>query len=149
VPDEAAEPDFFVPELLAALPELPAPVPEPAVPAEVPAEVLDALPVLEAGRFVLVTAACVDPGSAAATAPAATTLAKLTVTVAALRRRRPRSRSATACETSRASRACDDPSRGSGLIMESVWHIQLRGLLAFDLRTLCVRPGNPGGIIDG
>lgn len=55
---------------------------------------------------VLVTAACVAPGSAAATAPAATTLARLTVAVALLRRRRPRSRSATARET-----LCAAPSR--------------------------------------
>ncbi len=37
--------------------------------------------------FVLVAAACVEPGSAAAIAPAATTLAKLTVAVVAFRRR--------------------------------------------------------------
>jgi hypothetical protein len=43
-----------------------------------------------------VTAACVEPGSASATAPAAATLAKPTVAVVAFSRRLPRSRSATA-----------------------------------------------------
>ena len=114
VPAEV-EPELFAREPLVAVPDLAVPVPERAVP--VPGDVLDVLPVLAAERFVLVTAACVDPGSAAATAPAATTLATLTVTVVALRRRRPRSRSATACETLRAPRAGGDPLRESGLLM--------------------------------
>jgi hypothetical protein len=62
--------------------------------------------------LVLVTAVCVLPGSAAATAPAAATLAKLTAAVALLRRRRPRSRSATARETLCAVSSRDPRSRG-------------------------------------
>jgi hypothetical protein len=48
---------------------------------------------------VLVTAAWLEPGRVAATAPATATLAKVTVTVVALSRRRPCSRSATARAT--------------------------------------------------
>lgn len=78
----------------------------------------------------VLAAACVEPGSATATAPAATTLAKPTVAVVAFRRRLPRSRSATARETlrprlSRDPRAYGDPSGNSGLLMLSVWHTQL------------------------
>lgn len=87
------------------------------------------------------TGVCAEPGSATATAPAATTLAKLTVAVVALRRRLPRSRSATAWLTLRAA-----PSRlrrsgrcsrwNTSLLMLSVWHTQLDALFRFDLRTL-------------
>jgi hypothetical protein len=95
-----------------------------------------------------VTAACVEPGSASATAPAAATLAKPTVAVVVFSRRLPRSRSATALDTSRArvpplGRPPETPwrrssgrdpwgrgaasrkSRKSGLSMLSVWHIRL------------------------
>ena len=87
---EFAEPDpEFVPDE-AALPE---PEPEPRF-------VVDEPPVraLADELLVLVTAACVEPGSATATAPAAITLANPTVAVVAFSRRRPRSRSATARE---------------------------------------------------
>ena len=53
-----------------------------------------ALELLEPPEVVAVW--CVEPGSAAATAPAATTLAKPTVAVVAFSLRLPRSRSATA-----------------------------------------------------
>lgn len=82
----------------------------------------DALPV-PGERFA--TEGCAEPGSVAATAPATTTLAKLTVAVVALRRRLPRSRSATACETSRGALACGRSLRNSGLFMLSVWHTRL------------------------
>lgn len=94
-------------------------VPPPAAPPEdeVPVPVLaDELP-------VLVTAAWVEPGSTAATAPAATTLAKPTVAVAAFSLRFPRSRSATACETWRAAaRARADAPRSSQLSILAVCH---------------------------
>jgi hypothetical protein len=60
---------------------------------ELPVLVL-ALELLELPEVVAVW--CVEPGSAAATAPAATTLAKPTVAVVAFSLRLPRSRSATA-----------------------------------------------------
>lgn len=82
----------------------------------------DALPVPDE-RFA--TEGCAEPGSVAATAPATTTLAKLTVAVVALRRRLPRSRSATACETSRGALACGRSLRNSGLFMLPVWHTRL------------------------
>ncbi len=74
---------------------------------------------------------CVELGSATATTPAVTTLAKPTVAVVAVSRRRPRSRSATARERLRAAlrrdsdRAREYPSRGSSLFMLPVWHAQL------------------------
>lgn len=64
----------------------------PDVPALLVLEVLDVLLPDE----LLVTDACVEPGSTAITMPAATTEAADTVTVVALRRRLPCSRSATA-----------------------------------------------------
>ncbi len=71
----------------------------------------------------LVTVVCVDPGSTAATAPAAATLAKPTVAVAALSLRRPRSRSAMASETCRAARwPRGAPLRLSQLSMIAVCH---------------------------
>ena len=64
-----------------------------------------ALELLELPEVVAVW--CVEPGSAAATAPAATTLAKPTVAVVAFSLRLPRSRSATA-----RARAASRPDRG-------------------------------------
>jgi hypothetical protein len=86
-------PELEEPALLAELefeprlaePSLDVPLPRDDVPVLV---VVDELPVL-----VLV---CVEPGRTAATAPAASTLAKPTVAVAVFSLRRPRSRSATA-----------------------------------------------------
>src|SRR6202034_2095757 len=60
------------------------------------------VPVLTDELPVLVPVACTEPGSTAATAPAATTLATPTVAVAAFSLRLPRSRSATAWDTWRA-----------------------------------------------
>jgi hypothetical protein len=90
--EEPAEDKCFA-EPRAAVPALEEPVPDDA-PRDTPA--------VPDEWFGLVTAACVEPGSVKATAPAAATLAKPTVAVAWLRRRRPRSRSATARETLRA-----------------------------------------------
>jgi hypothetical protein len=94
VPDDVEE---LLPELVPDEPELAEPelelVPGFALPW------LDEL--LEDEVPVLVAAGCVEPGSTAATAPAAITLANPTVAVVAFSLRRPRSRSATACETSR------------------------------------------------
>jgi hypothetical protein len=107
--DEFDEPEE--PELLAelefepALPPLDVPLPEDDVPVLVLA---DELP-----ELVL---ACVEPGSTAATAPAASTLAKPTVAVAAFSLRRPRSRSATARDTWRS------PARVRG---DPLWSSQL------------------------
>jgi hypothetical protein len=135
---EPADPALAEPELFELVPALAAlspdePLPEVAAP--------DTLPVPDVERCALFTAACVEPGSEMATAPAAATLAKPTVTVVALRRRRPRSRSATAYEMWRAAalrgpRSCGDPLRYSGLLMLSVWHIRLAGLFELDLRLL-------------
>jgi hypothetical protein len=80
---------------------------EPALPAELEFEPALALPSpdvpLPADGLLLVLAelvlACVEPGSTAATAPAAITLAKPTVAVAVFSLRLPRSRSATARDT--------------------------------------------------
>jgi hypothetical protein len=69
---------------------------------------------------------CVEPGSTAATAPAASTLAKPTVAVAVFSLRLPRSRSATADETcGAAARRRGGPLRSSQLSMIAVWHAQL------------------------
>jgi hypothetical protein len=88
--DEFDEPEE--PELLAELEFEPA-LPLPDVPGDdVPVLVLaDELP-----ELVLV---CVEPGSTAATAPAASTLAKPTVAVAVFSLRLPRSRSSTPRDT--------------------------------------------------
>ena len=68
---------------------------------------------------LLVTAAWLDPGRIAATAPAASTLAAEADTVTAVSRRRPRSRAATA-------RAVPPPVAGSvPLFTASVWHAPL------------------------
>jgi hypothetical protein len=116
---ELAEPELVEPEPWFAVPFVAAPPPD------------DVLPVLDE-LLEWVTVVCVEPGSAAATAPTATTLAKPTVAVAAFSLRRPRSRSATAREMLRAARlvsadrealwrdpdrARDDPLRRSGLVI--------------------------------
>jgi hypothetical protein len=90
--------EFEEPELLAELefepvlplPALDVPLPEDDVPVLV---LTDELPELEL--------VCVEPGSTAATAPAASTLAKPTVAVAVFSLCLPRSRSATARDTRR------------------------------------------------
>jgi hypothetical protein len=115
---EEAEPDPDEPEEAAPVePELVEPEPVLAVP--LPDELREEVTVL-----------CVEPGSATASAPAATTLAKPTVAVAAFSLRRPRSRSATARERLRVlcrdpGRPRDDPLPNSGLLIPSVWHAQL------------------------
>jgi hypothetical protein len=91
---ESEELDELVPELLAGVGVVFA-LDEPAV-----AE-LDEFDVLLSDEL-LVTAACVEPGSTATTTPAATTEANETVIVVAFRRRLPCSRSATACASLRA-----------------------------------------------
>jgi hypothetical protein len=113
--DELEEFDDFdepeEPELLAelesepALPPLDVPLPEDDVPVLVLA--------CELPELVLV---CVEPGSTAATAPAASTLAKPTVAVAVFSLRLPRSRSSTARDTRRSpARARGDPLSSSQL----------------------------------
>lgn len=68
------------------------------------------VPVLTDELPEVVPVVWVEPGSTAATAPAAITLAKPTVAVTAFSRCLPRSRSATACDTWRAAaRAGADP----------------------------------------
>jgi hypothetical protein len=138
--DEFDEFEFagLAPELVPDVPELPEPEPGLAV-APLPGEPTDRE--LADGLPVLVTATCVEPGSTAATAPAAITLANPTVAVVAFSRRRPRSRSATACQTSRlAPRRCaearDAPSRACGLLMLSVLHTRFHVLFTLHLREL-------------
>jgi hypothetical protein len=100
--DEFAEVEE--PEELEVLPVL-APEPgraEPPLDAPVPDD--DAPVLFPAGELELPVVLCAEPGSAAATAPAASTLATPTVAVAVFSLRRPRSRSATARETCRAAR---------------------------------------------
>lgn len=95
--DEFEEFDEFEP--------LPEPAPEPwlAEPSsDVPVPDDDVRLLFVADEPELLVVLCVEPGSAAATAPAASTLATLTLTVAVFSRRLPRSRSATARETCRA-----------------------------------------------
>jgi hypothetical protein len=89
--DEFAEPEE--PELPAELefePALDVPLPDDDVPVLVLADELPGL---------VVAVVWVEPGSTAATAPAASTLAKPTVAVAVFSLRLPRSRSATARDT--------------------------------------------------
>ena len=103
--DELAPLDAFEPE-----PELADPVPA-------------LVPVLEAEPLECVDALLAEPGSAAATAPAASRLATPTVAVAVFSLRRPRSRSATARETCRAAPwPRGTPLRSSQLSMIAVWH---------------------------
>jgi len=80
-------------------------------------------PALEAEPLECVDALLVEPGSTAATAPAASRLATPTVAVAVFSLRRPRSRSATARETCRAApRPRGTPLRSSQLSIIAVWH---------------------------
>lgn len=103
--DELEPPDVLEPE-----PELADPVPVLA-------------PVLEVEPLECVDALLVEPGSTAATAPAASRLATPTVAVAVFSLRRPRSRSATARETYRAAPwPRGTPLRSSQLSMIAVWH---------------------------
>jgi hypothetical protein len=86
-------------------------------------ELADPAPVLEAEPLECVDALLAEPGSTAATAPAASRLATPTVAVAAFSLRRPRSRSATARETCRAAPwPRGTPFRSSQLSMIAVWH---------------------------
>jgi hypothetical protein len=103
--DEVAPLDEFEPE-----PELADPVPVLA-------------PVLEVEPLECVDALLVEPGSTAATAPAASRLTTPTVAVVVFSLRRPRSRSATARETCRAAPwAHGAPLRSSQLSIIAVWH---------------------------
>jgi hypothetical protein len=103
--DELAPLDVFEPE-----PELADPVPVLA-------------PVLEVEPLECVDALLVEPGSTAATAPAASRLATPTVAVAVFSLRRPRSRSATARDTCRAAPwPRGTPLRSSQLSIIAVWH---------------------------
>jgi hypothetical protein len=103
--DEFDEPDEF--DEFAGLGELEplpvlAPAPELAEP-PLDAPVPDDVPVLVLpDELELLVVLCVEPGSVAATAPAASRLATPTVAVVVFSLRRPRSRSATARETCRA-----------------------------------------------
>lgn len=90
-------------------------------PLDVPAPVDDVPELLAVDELELPVVLCVEPGSAAATAPAASTLATPTVAVAVFSLRRPRSRSATASETCRAARwARGAPLRSSQLSIIAV-----------------------------
>jgi hypothetical protein len=97
-------------------------------------EVADPAPVLAPALAVepldCVDALLVEPGSTAATAPAASRLATPTVAVAVFSLRRPRSRSSTARATCRAAPwARGTPLRSSQLSMIAVWHPWLRASL--------------------
>ncbi|MFZ0082248.1 MAG: hypothetical protein WAL13_24370 [Trebonia sp.] len=92
-------------------------------------ELADPVPVLAPGLEVevepleCVDALLVEPGSTAATAPAASRLATPTVAVVVFSLRRPRSRSATARETCRAAPwPRGAPLRSSQLSIIAVWH---------------------------
>jgi hypothetical protein len=117
-PDEFAELGEFellpvlAPEPELAEPPLDAPVPDDDVPV-----------LLLPDELELLVALCVEPGSAAATAPAASRLATPTVAVVVFSLRRPRSRSATARETCRAAPwPRGAPLRLSQLSIIAVWH---------------------------
>ncbi|MGC1755346.1 MAG: hypothetical protein WA805_19845 [Trebonia sp.] len=120
------EPDEFELE-----PELADPVPvlAPLDEFEPEPELADPVPVLAPGLEVevepleCVDALLVEPGSTAATAPAASRLATPTVAVVVFSLRRPRSRSATARETCRAAPwPRGAPLRSSQLSIIAVWH---------------------------
>jgi hypothetical protein len=114
--DELALLDEF--DELAPLDEV-EPEPELADPVPVLAPVLEA----DAEPLECVDALLAEPGSTAATAPAASRLATPTVAVAVFSLRRPRSRSATARETCRAAPwPRGTPVRSSQLSMIAVWH---------------------------
>ncbi|MGB6573781.1 MAG: hypothetical protein WBF20_19065 [Trebonia sp.] len=86
-------------------------------------ELADPVPVLEMEPLECVDALLVEPGSTAATAPAASRLATPTVAVVVFSLRRPRSRSATARETCRAAPwPRGAPLRSSQLSIIAVWH---------------------------
>jgi hypothetical protein len=149
-PWPAEEFDEFEEPFEEAAPEPAFAAPPDEVPEEVPEEVPDAEPPEETLAFdeprEEAAVLCVEPGSAAATAPAATTLAKPTVAVVTFSLRRPRSRSATACETPRPPKrdpcqARDDPlpspaSPCPASLMPSVWHTYLHSPSARLLRAL-------------
>jgi hypothetical protein len=102
----------LAPEPGLAEPALDVPVPDDDVPAALLPDELELLVVV-----------CVEPGSAAATAPAASRLATPTVAVVVFSLRRPRSRSATARETCRAGPSPRGaPLRSSQLSIIAVWH---------------------------
>ena len=114
--DELAPLDEF--DELAPLDEV---EPEPELADPVP--VLAPVPEVEVEPLEPVDALLVEPGSTAATAPAASRLATPTVAVAVFSLRRPRSRSATARETCRAAPwPRGSPLRSSQLSMIAVWH---------------------------
>jgi hypothetical protein len=118
--DELPEPgEFELLPVLAPEPELAAPPLDVPVPDDVPAALLpDEMEPLEC-----VDALLVEPGSTAATAPAASRLATPTVAVAVFSLRRPRSRSATARETCPAAAwPRGAPLRSSQLSIIAVWH---------------------------
>jgi hypothetical protein len=120
-PDEFAELGEF--ELLPVLAPEPG-LADPPVDAPVPD---DDVPVLllpdEMEPLECVDALLVEPGSTAATAPAASRLATPTVAVVVFSLRRPRSRSATARETCRAAPwPRGSPLRSSQLSIIAVWH---------------------------
>ncbi|MGB6615731.1 MAG: hypothetical protein WBE95_16760 [Trebonia sp.] len=124
--DELAPLDEFELE-----PELADPVPvlAPLDEFEPEPELADPVPVLAPGLEVevepleCVDALLVEPGSTAATAPAASRLATPTVAVVVFSLRRPRSRSATARETCRAAPwPRGAPLRSSQLSIIAVWH---------------------------
>ena len=95
------------------------PEPELADPVPVLAPVLE----VEVEPLECVDALLVEPGSTAATAPAASRLATPTVAVVVFSLRRPRSRSATARETCRAAPwPRGAPLRSSQLSIIAVWH---------------------------
>jgi hypothetical protein len=122
--DEVDEFDEFAElEEFGLLPEL-VPEPVPAVPPlDVPVPADDVPVLLLADEPELLVVLCAEPGSAAATAPAASTLATPTVAVAVFSLRRPRSRSATASETCRAALwPRGAPLRSSQLSIIAVWH---------------------------
>ena len=116
--DEFAElGEFELLPVLAPEPGLAEPVLDVPVPADgVPAALLP-------DELELLVVVCVEPGSAAATAPAASRLATPTVAVVVFSLRRPRSRSATARETCRAAPwPRGAPLRSSQLSIIAVWH---------------------------
>jgi hypothetical protein len=116
-PDEFAElGEFELLPVLAPEPGLAEPPLDAPVPDDVPAALLP-------DELELLVVVCVEPGSTAATAPAASRLATPTVAVVVFSLRRPRSRSATARETCRAAPwPRGAPLRSSQLSIIAVWH---------------------------
>ena len=124
--DEFDEPDEFDEFELGEFELLPVLVPEPGLaelPLDVPVPDDDVPAALLPDELELLAVLCVEPGSAAATAPAASRLATPTVAVVVFSLRRPRSRSATARETCRAAPwPRGAPLRSSQLSIIAVWH---------------------------